>query len=168
MIMLAIVVLVAVGSIPLMRVMRAKQLLRTRTGRCEGCGSHEGIVHVHFLKNTGMLILRQTSTLQANLCRGCGLREGAAMTLHTAVLGWWGMISFVITCVALPVNLLQLWWLAGVRPALAAAADSLDEHRDYALNLLATKDRETVVDVLVRQTGATPAHVSRYLDRLAA
>ena len=64
-------------------------------------------------------------------------------------------------------GLLQLWWLLSVRGAAAAAADSLDEHREYAINLLATKDRETVVDVLARQTGATHQHVSRYLDRLA-
>jgi hypothetical protein len=157
---------VMAATIPLLRLLRARRLLPTRAGRCDRCGSRGSVVHVHFLKNTGMLILRQTSTLKADLCRGCGLREGALMTLHTAVLGWWGMISFVITCVALPMNLLQMWWLLSLLGPAAAAANTLDLHREYALNLLATKDRDTVVDVLARQTGATHQNVSRYLDRL--
>jgi hypothetical protein len=159
---LPIAATVAVG---LMRLLRAQQVIRTRTSRCHACGSRGPVVGVHFWKNTGMLIMRQTSELNADLCRGCGLREGLKMTLHTAALGWWGTISFFLTLFILPTNTAQLLWVAGLRSSDAIAVDALEGQTDYAHNLLATKDRATVIDVLVKTTGAAPADVTRFLDR---
>ena len=46
------------------------------------------------------------------------------------------------------------------------AASAGEGHEAYARNLLATKDEATVVEVLVRQTGASPEDVSSFLQRL--
>jgi hypothetical protein len=165
--MVAAAVPVTLGAlVPAMRFLRGRGVLKTRIGRCSRCSQRGPVMHVHLLKNTGMLIVRMTQTVECDLCSGCALRQGAAMTAHTAVLGWWGVISFVVSFAAVPSNLLQMWWALGMKSASETAADSLDGHREYALNLLATKDRETVVDVLVKQTGATPARVSTYLEKL--
>jgi hypothetical protein len=156
----------AVACVALMRLLRAQGAIRTRTSRCAACGSRGPVVGVHYWKNTGMLIMRQTAELNADLCRSCGVREGLKMTLHTAVLGWWGTLSFFLTLFILPTNTAQLVWVAGLRSSEAMASDALSGHIDYARNLLATKDRETVVDVLVKTTGASPGEVGRFLDSL--
>ncbi len=153
-------------SVVLLRSLRARRIIATRTGHCQACGAHAPLAHLRFWKNTGMLVLRQTSSLAGDLCRGCAAREGGKMTLHTAVLGWWGTISFVLTLLILPANVLQVWWALGLRSAAGVARDALDAHREYALNLLATKDRDTVVDVLARTTGAAPGEVRQYLAQL--
>jgi len=47
-------------------------------------------------------------------------------------------------------------------------ARRLDEHREYALNLLATKDFNTVVDVIARTSGAPEVDVIDWLHGLNA
>ncbi|MCA2977197.1 MAG: hypothetical protein INH41_26525 [Myxococcaceae bacterium] len=166
MFMLTLVVVLALSIFGL-RALRRRGLLATRSGRCEGCGSHAPLARLNLFKNTGMLVLRQTSSFEGALCRRCALRKAGAMTLHTAVLGWWGTISFVLTVLILPANLLQAWWAAGLPGAPEAAREALEAHLDYARNLLETKDRATVVDVLARTTGAAPVDVERFLARRA-
>ena len=54
-----------------------------------------------------------------------------------------------------------------VAPVSSAQA-LLEAQRQYALNLLATKDVQTVVEVLQQQTGASEAEVRAFLERLRA
>ena len=42
----------------------------------------------------------------------------------------------------------------------------LDGYRDYALNLLRTKDEETVIEVLEQQSGAPRPEIEAYLSKL--
>jgi hypothetical protein len=46
--------------------------------------------------------------LRGPLCRECGLVAWRRMTLDTALLGWWGLASVVITPVALVLNAVAL------------------------------------------------------------
>jgi hypothetical protein len=135
----------------------------TRNGRCEACGAQGPVLTVRYLQNTGMLIMRQSRTVAGELCRGCSGSTFTRMTLHTFFLGWWGMISFVLT----PIFLLNNLWY-GVQtlrmPSHAAVRrDALEGQREYALNLLATKDRETVVEVLSRTAGVSAAEADAFL-----
>ena len=66
-------------------------------GQCQGCNRRAPVAHVSYLQNTGMLIARQTHTLEADLCRTCSTAAFGRMTLHTAFLGWWGTISVLVT-----------------------------------------------------------------------
>jgi hypothetical protein len=90
------------------------------------------------------------------------------MTLHTLVLGWWSLFSVFITPGFLVNNLAFL-----IRSQLGAsgrghARGLLDDRREYALNLLATKDQQTVVDVLSRDTGLPAAEVVEWVKTIQA
>jgi hypothetical protein len=121
---------------------------------------------VSFHQNTGMLVARQHRRVAGELCRGCSLGHFLKTTLHNLVLGWWGTISFLVTPFFILNNLAYGLAAATLPGTGALARRALDEQRDYALNLLATKDRETVVEVLVRQTGASPEDVRAWLGGL--
>jgi len=157
-----------VAVVVLLRVARSLRLLRTNVGQCACCGRGAvPVTGVYYGKNTGMLVARLTRVVEGTLCRRCSLVEGGKATLHTAVLGWWGTISFFLTLLILPSNLAQLLWALSLPSADSLATHALEEHREYAAALLATKDRATVVDVLTRQTNASPAQVERFLASVA-
>jgi hypothetical protein len=61
--------------------------------RCDACGRMEPSTSLRFFKNTGMVIMFRTESAGGTLCRSCGLELFSKMTLHTLVLGWWGMIA---------------------------------------------------------------------------
>ncbi len=46
--------------------------------------------------------------LRGPLCRECGLIAWRRMTLDTALLGWWGLASVVVTPVTLVLNSIVL------------------------------------------------------------
>ncbi|MBK7857616.1 MAG: hypothetical protein IPJ65_03100 [Archangiaceae bacterium] len=72
---------------------------------CQVCGRQVPTARVTLMQNIGMLVARQSKTLQGDVCRPCGLRAFKSMTLTTLFLGWWGVISLVLTPVFLIGNL---------------------------------------------------------------
>jgi hypothetical protein len=105
-------------------------------------------------------------TLVSQSCRSCALHDFARMTGWTLLLGWWGFISFFINWGFLCFNVLSTLWALTVPGVVAVARHALDEHREYALNLLATRDLDTVVDVLAKTTGAPHVDVIEWLHSL--
>ncbi len=59
--------------------------------------------------------------LRGPLCRECGLVAWRHMTLDTALLGWWGLVSVVATPLTLVLNSIALVRLLRT-PAAAAVA----------------------------------------------
>ncbi len=151
---LAAVVIASVGVVLTVRSARARGSMRVLRARCELCGHHGPVAELTFHQNTGMLIMRRHQAYRANACRACHTGLFFRASLHTLFLGWWGTISFVLT----PLFLLNNLWMLGVAQSLPAAQvlarKALEDQREYALNLLATKDEATVVEVLVKVTGA--------------
>jgi hypothetical protein len=160
-------VAVAIGFVATFRQLRAQGSLRTRSGACAACGRHGPVEAVDYHQNTGMLYARQSRALSGDLCRRCSTGAFLRMTGHTAVLGWWGMISFFVTP-AFILNNVGYFLRSQTLPGLAALHPrALDDQRDYALALLATKEREIVVEVISRQTGAPAAEVAAWLADVA-
>lgn len=155
-----------VGVVLLVRVLRARGVVQTQLG-CQRCGARAPSTGVRFFRNTGMIIMFRWETLAAQSCRACAMRDFAGMTAWTLALGWWGLISFFLNWVFLFVNVMSfLWALTLPGTVTAVARRMLDEHRDYALNLLATKDFDTVVDVIARTSGAPHVDVIEWLHTL--
>jgi hypothetical protein len=90
---------------------------------CDICSSGEPSVHVQLRHNVGMLFMRQEYETQGRLCTACLGRAFRKHQLCNLLLGWWGMISFVMTLVFLVDN---------VRVYLGARRDltRLREHRE--------------------------------------
>lgn len=68
---------------------------------CDVCNSGEPSVHVHLRHNVGMLFMRREYETQGRLCASCLKDVFRRHQLNNLVLGWWGMISFVLTWVYL-------------------------------------------------------------------
>jgi hypothetical protein len=158
---------VAVVGVIGVRLARMKGLVRSAK-RCDACGRSEPSTTVRFFKNTGMIIMFRSESAGGQLCRSCGLDVGLRMTMWTLALGWWGMISFFVNILFVANNFGNLLWALTLPSGAAIAVRALDEHREYALNLLATKDFDDVVYVLRQTSGASTEAVKAYLESLRA
>jgi hypothetical protein len=77
------------------------------------------------MQNIGMLIARQSKNFTADLCRECGLRMAKEMTLITAFLGWWGVISFIMTPIILITNIVAITKLRSLPLAEGVAVPAI-------------------------------------------
>lgn len=57
------------------------------------------------MKQTGMVFVRRSSTVSANLCQSCGTALFRQVQAHNLAFGWWGLISFVTNFFTLIGNL---------------------------------------------------------------
>lgn len=155
-------VVVAVAVVRRLRAASGK----ARRAACDACGAYAPVQHATYHQNTGMLVMRRHKQAGGAFCRSCHFRIFWRLTLHTAVLGWWGTISFVLTPLFL-INNVALFTASQTLPGgVQIAADLLEEKRAYALNLLATKPLVTVVEVLVKDTGASQEQVLEWVEKL--
>jgi hypothetical protein len=53
----------------------------------------------------GMLFTRRVRTLDASMCRHCGLAMFREMQKSTLIMGWWGLISFFANILYIFTNL---------------------------------------------------------------
>jgi hypothetical protein len=80
---------------------------------CAFCGSAEPTREATLYQNIGMIAVFRHATLKGPFCRGCMEHYFWRYTLVTGALGWWGIISFVLTPLMLVNNLIQ--WLLTLR-----------------------------------------------------
>jgi hypothetical protein len=73
-------------------------------GQCQLCRSMRQTAHVKYARNIGMLVLRQTRRLEANLCKTCAGKEFWNFQGMNLLLGPWGVISLIITPIYLVTN----------------------------------------------------------------
>jgi hypothetical protein len=155
-------VVVAVAVVRRLRASSGK----VRRAACDACGAYAPVQNATYHQNTGMLVMRQHRRAGGALCRRCHSRIFWRLSLHTFLLGWWGTISLILTPLFL-INNIALFVSSQTLPGGAqVASDLLEEKRAYALNLLATKPLVTVVEVLVRDTGASQEQVLEWVEKL--
>lgn len=135
-------------------------------GYCEFCGVRAPVAAVHYRQNTGMLVVRQSREWAGNACRDCGKSWFWKASIHTFFLGWWGTISFVLTPIFLIANIYNYVGVLRLQTLEATNRARLEDQRDYALNLLRSKDQATVIDVIARASGADVAEVETFVGRL--
>jgi hypothetical protein len=162
----AAVVASLAGVVFAVRRARISGSMKTRRGACQNCGTHGPVIAASYRQNTGMLMMRRSRHVEALMCRSCSVSFFGKMTLHTAVLGWWGTISAFVTPLFILNNVGYVLASLTLPAASADAGAQLEVQRQYALNLLATKDVETVVDVLRQLTGAPEADVRAFVALL--
>lgn len=64
---------------------------------CMSCGLPAPTREVCFYQNIGMLVARRSAKASGKMCRRCIRAHFQSFTLTTFFLGWWGVISFIVT-----------------------------------------------------------------------
>src|SRR5690348_3363071 len=72
---------------------------------CQTCGLQGPTMPVKFFQNIGALVIRFHKSVRGNLCKGCINKYFRQFTVTTLFLGWWGIISFIVTPIFLCINL---------------------------------------------------------------
>jgi LPXTG-motif cell wall-anchored protein len=80
------------------------------------------------MQNIGVLVLRFPRTIDGNLCKHCIDKYFFRFTGVTMLLGWWGVISFFYSLIAVPTNFVSWTRSFGMR-APPEDVDSLRERR---------------------------------------
>jgi hypothetical protein len=84
--------------------------------RCEVCGVEAETRHVTFYQNIGALVVRFVSTVEGHLCKSCIHSHFWSMTLVSLLLGWWGVISFLLNPFFILNNLIRYLLCLGMKP----------------------------------------------------
>ncbi len=86
-------------------------------GLCEACLRAAPTKQVAFYQNIGALVMRFHKTLKGNLCRQCIDKYFWEYTLYTLFLGWWGVISLIVTPFFLLNNVIRYLGSRSLEPA---------------------------------------------------
>ena len=103
-------------------------ILRPGEGYCESCRRVAQLRHAHFTQNIGAVVLRFHRTVDGQLCKHCIDKFFFRFTGVTMLLGWWGLLSFFFSCVAVPANVVS-WAGSFGMPAPPDDVDSFRERR---------------------------------------
>ncbi len=136
---------------------------------CLHCGVEAEVRHVELIQNTGALVVRFQRCIETSARK---------FPLHNLFLGWWGLISFMMNVVAIPMNIVH-WIAAGklappspdaVPPELTP--DSLRRLRPGAAaiaeSMVSGKDPVEVCRAAAKKYGVTPGQVLLLVTGLGA
>lgn len=92
---------------------------------CTVCGVEGPTKNVKFYQNIGMLVTRQWTKVEGDLCRPCIRRYFRAYTITTLMIGWWGVVSLIVTPFILLNNIVGYLGAIGLpEPELSATQRS--------------------------------------------
>ncbi len=140
---------------------------------CQACGVEAPTRYVAFYQNIGALIVRFGKSIQGNLCKSCIHKYYWELTGITFLLGWWGMISIVLTPIFLINNTVRYLMCLGMPPVPADAkppqltAEAMERLGPYTQEIFdrlneCRKLAEVAEDVALRAS-VTPAQVVLYV-----
>jgi hypothetical protein len=136
---------------------------------CQCCGVEAPTKYVSFHQNIGVLVMRFSKSVEGNLCKSCIHNNFWSMTGTTAVLGWWGMISLIVTPFFLLNNIGRYAFCLSMPPVPPGAAPPklTDEvvqriipHLDQLFaRINGGEDLNHAVEATAMTAGATPGQV---------
>lgn len=145
---------------------------------CQVCGVEAPTRHITMYRNIGLLVMRLSETTDAHVCKPClhgTFWKYAAINL---TLGWWGVISFIVTPCFMINNLVYYLMNLGMEsPSPYAAAPHLDQaawdaigpHAEYLFQRLnGGHDLQAVSQDVAQRAGVTPGQVALYLRTVIA
>ena len=133
---------------------------------CEFCGARAEVVEVTYRQNTGMLVMRQSRTWSGRACKSCSGTLFRKTLIHNLLFGWWGVISIILTPIFILANIGSWVKSRSLPTAAQSTSKRLEDQREYAINLLQSKDEATVVEVLTKSTGLPADEVEAYVRAL--
>lgn len=143
---------------------------------CQACGVEAPTKYVAFYQNIGCVVIRFTRSIQGNLCKSCIHKNFWSFTLINLALGWWGVISFIVTPFLILNNVFRYIFCLGMAavpenatpPHLdEATLERLSPHTEYMISRLHDgEDFQTVAQETAIRAGATPGQVALYVQAL--
>jgi hypothetical protein len=85
---------------------------------CQVCGNTRQTSEVKFHHNIGMIVLRQTRSIQGNMCKTCMRSKYWEYMGKNLLLGPWGIISVIVTPIYMVTN--TVTYVSGARKLSAA------------------------------------------------
>lgn len=141
---------------------------------CQSCGIEAPTKYVSYHQNIGALVMRFSKSVQGNLCRNCVHKHFWSLTGTTAFLGWWGMISLIVTPFFLVNNVVRFASCLGMEPvppdALPpqldeAAVQRIQPHAQRLFERLNEgEELSRVVTDTADRAGVTPGQVMLFLQ----
>lgn len=145
---------------------------------CENCGCEAPTRYVAFHQNIGLLVLRFYSGTTGNLCKRCIHSTFWRYTAINLTLGWWGIISLILTPIFVIINLFYyIPCLTMEPPGPGAAPPQLTDdffqriagHNDYLFQRLQQgEDLQHVSQDVAMRAGVTPGQVALYVRYVVA
>ncbi|MFN0017293.1 MAG: hypothetical protein ACKVP0_03475 [Pirellulaceae bacterium] len=145
---------------------------------CQKCGIEAPTKYVAMYQNIGALVMRFSSSVEGNLCKNCIHSTYWTMTGINMTLGWWGMISLVVTPFFIINNTVRYLGCLGLEsPNPGAAPPQLTDDACARLQPLvqeifgrlnAQEPLERVCQDIALRTGLTPGQVSLYVAAVMA
>jgi hypothetical protein len=141
----------------------------TATKYCHGCGREAQTKHAFYMQNIGVIIMRFTKHIEGYFCKDCQNEYFWSFTGTTFVLGWWGLISFIITLFAIPNNIINYIGTLGLKspdatkPRKTLTDDVIERIKPYTAELFQRlnygEDIETVARSIAERAIASPEQV---------
>jgi hypothetical protein len=144
---------------------------------CQDCGVEAKTKFVSFHQNIGLLIMRLPKTVEGHLCKSCINKHFWEMTGITAVAGWWGVISFIVTPFFLLNNIVRYLGCLSMPPVEPGASrprmtkeawSNIKGHTEEIIYLLNKgKDLDTVATEIAEKANVSPGQVILFIQELA-
>jgi hypothetical protein len=145
---------------------------------CQACGVEATTKYVAFYCNIGMLVMRFSKSAEGHMCKSCIHRTFWQFTLTNLTLGWWGLISFIVTPFLILNNLFRYLFCLGMEPVPPGAVqpeltkevvERLQSRTDKLIDQLNRGDDfERVAENIAMETGVTKGQVALYIHALIA
>ena len=90
---------------------------------CQCCGRNAPTKNVSFMWNVGVIVMRFHKTLAGHLCKRCISKTFWEYSLITFFFGWWGIISFFVSLIALPMNMVAYFGAMDLKDEWAGAGE---------------------------------------------
>lgn len=140
---------------------------------CQACGVEADTREVTLHCNIGALVVRFPSYIRGRLCKWCIRDHFWRYTGTTAIAGWWGVVSCVVTPVIIVNNVIQYVRTFGMEAATEDATapqltqEAIDRIRPHADQALAGWNSGDDILALIRNVAdtasATPGQVLLFL-----
>jgi hypothetical protein len=145
---------------------------------CQVCGVEAPTRHITMYRNIGLLVMRLSETTDANVCKPCLHGTFWKYTAINMTLGWWGVISFIVTPFFMINNVVYYLMNLGMEsPAPNASSpqinqavwDAIEPHTDYLIQRMsAGHDFRAVSEDVAMRAGVTPGQVALFVQTLIA
>jgi hypothetical protein len=145
---------------------------------CQACGVEAPTKYSAYHRNIGALVMRFSNSVQGNLCKSCQHKFFWQYTLVNLTVGWWGVISFIVTPFFVLNNVYRYLTALGMDPVPIGATvpqltddvvQRLGPHTQALIDRLnAGEPFERIAENIGMQARVSPGQVALYVQALVA